>query len=107
MDLVVADVTEVLQVVIVTLYNPVYDAAAKILNYTVTYVPGHHNSTIANFYRRYKNLPMFTKVCFPPLKGTALLLLLLQMLRVRPRIIVRAELSTPRRGHCHRNFMGM
>ncbi|EIE25735.1 hypothetical protein COCSUDRAFT_52556 [Coccomyxa subellipsoidea C-169] len=49
-------------VVIVTLREPVYDAAANTLTYTVTFVPERHVGSIANFYRRHKSMPAFTKV---------------------------------------------
>ncbi|CAL8469961.1 g9503 [Coccomyxa elongata] len=49
-------------VVIVTLHDPVYDAAAATLSYNVTFVPERHVGSIANFYRRHKSAPAFTKV---------------------------------------------
>lgn len=52
-----------MQVVIVTLRDPVYNASTNTLNYTVSFVPGRHNGSIAEFYRRHKGMPNFTKVC--------------------------------------------
>ncbi|BDA43975.1 hypothetical protein COCOBI_05-1590 [Coccomyxa sp. Obi] len=49
-------------VVIVTLHDPVYDAAAATLTYNVTFVPERHVGSIASFYRRHKSMPAFTKV---------------------------------------------
>ena len=50
------------QVVIVTLGQPVYDAASATLEYTVSFVPGQHNSSIVDFYRRAAKVPGFVKV---------------------------------------------
>lgn len=59
---VVADSVVLCKVVIVTLRDPVYNAAAATLSYNVTFVPGRHVGSIANFYRRHKSAPAFTKV---------------------------------------------
>ena len=50
------------QVVIVTLGEPVYDAVAATLDYTVSFVPGLHNGSIVDFYRRAAKIPGFVKV---------------------------------------------
>ena len=45
-----------------TLGQPVYDAVAATLDYTVSFVPGLHNSSIVDFYRRAAKIPGFVKV---------------------------------------------
>ena len=44
----------IMQVVIVTLSNPVFDNSTNDLKYDVTFVPNmRHNSTTAEFYKRH------------------------------------------------------
>ena len=47
------------QVIIVTLYSPLYNATAGTLAFNVTLVPGQHQGAIADFYRRASKLPGF------------------------------------------------
>ena len=48
-----------------TLGQPVYDSVAATLDYTVSFVPGLHNSSIVDFYRRAAKIPGFVKVGAP------------------------------------------
>ena len=53
----------VMQVVIVTLSNPVFDNGTNDLKYDVTFVPNtRHNSTTADFYKRHANATGSPKV---------------------------------------------
>lgn len=45
-----------------TLHDPVYDAEAATLTYNVTFIPQRHVGSIANFYRKHKSMPSFSKV---------------------------------------------
>lgn len=52
-----------MQVVIVTLSNPVFDNGTNDLKYDVTFVPNtRHNSTTAEFYKRHANATGSPKV---------------------------------------------
>ena len=57
------EMEHVMQVVIVTLSNPVFDNGTNHLKYDVTFVPNtRHNSTTAEFYKRHANATGSPKV---------------------------------------------
>ena len=50
------------QVIIVTLYDPVYNQSAAMLAFRVSLVPGQHRGRVADFYRRAARIPGFVTI---------------------------------------------